>query len=174
MVQYALMNYLPQRYLKKANFDTLMDDNFIWNFKDGKKWATKKGAKMVAQALSTYQLDDVVFMCIPAACQRTYVRRCRDFSSYVCDMCGAINGFTYINVSGKKVKKHIARNRTSSDETSNVFIDKDMVKGKKIILFDDVVTTGATCREFKDKLEELGAKVILAIFLGKTKRFVRN
>ena len=164
------MNYTPQRYLRKANFETLMDDNFIWNFKDGKKWATKKGAKMVAQALSTYKLDNVVFMCIPAACQRTYVRRCRDFSSYVCSMCGAIDGFNYVNIIGRRTKKHISQCHEANEQT-NLAIDEDMIKGKKIILFDDVVTTGATCQEFKERLEKLGAEVVLAIFLGKTKHF---
>ena len=61
MIKYALMDYVPQKYLRKAKFETLMNDSFIWNFKDGKAWAVKKAAKMVAEALSTYNMENVVF-----------------------------------------------------------------------------------------------------------------
>ena len=174
MIQYALMDYVPQRYLRKAKFETLMDDSFVWNFKDGKSWAIKKAAKMVSEALSARNMKDVVFMCVPAACQRTYIRRCQKFSEIVCEKSGATNGFSYVNVFGRRAKLHNSRLHAVAEETESVFIDAKAIKGKKVVLFDDVVTTGKTCTAFKEKLESMGATVILAIFLGKTKSYRRN
>jgi predicted amidophosphoribosyltransferase len=173
MIKYALMDYVPQKYLRKAKFETLMDDSFIWNFKDGKAWAVKKAAKMVAEALSTYNMENVVFMCVPAACQRTYVRRCQKFSEKVCERTGATDGFPFINVIGRRAKLHNSRQYVVAvaEEIEQVYIDENAVKGKVIILFDDVITTGKTCDTFKERLESLGATVKLAVFLGKTKNY---
>ena len=171
MIKYALMDYVPQKYLRKAKFETLMDDSFIWNFKDGKAWAVKKAAKMVTEALSTYKMENVVFMCVPAACQRTYVRRCQKFSEMVCERSGATDGFPFINVIGRRTKLHNSRQHVVAEEIEQVYINENAVKGKVIILFDDVITTGNTCDTFKERLESLGATVKLAVFLGKTKNY---
>ena len=176
MIKYALMDYVPQKYLRKAKFETLMNDSFIWNFKDGKAWAVKKAAKMVAEALSTYNMENVVFMCVPAACQRTYVRRCQKFSEIVCERTGATDGFPFINVIGRRAKLHNSRQHVVAvaEEIKQVYIDENAVKGKVIILFDDVITTGKTCDTFKERLESLGATVKLAVFLGKTKNYTKR
>ena len=170
MIRYALMSYMPKRYLRKANFETLMDDNFIWDFKDGRKWAKVKAANMVAQALSAQKLQDSIFMCIPASCQRTYTRRCKTFSAMVSEKSGMVDGFTLVKVNGKRDKLHTSSNRANK-KNDTLVIDAKTIKGKNIVLFDDVVTTGKSCNEFKDKLETLGAKVTVAIFLGKTKKY---
>lgn len=175
MIRYALMNYMPKRYLRKASFETLVDDSLVWDFKDGKEWATKKAAKMIAQALSTRDLKNVVFLCIPASCQRTYVRRCKKFSEMVCEKCGATDGFSYVNVFGKRQKNHnhyFLQEQLGTDD--NYHINEQAIKGKKVILFDDVVTTGKSAAKFKEHLEEMGAEVTLSIFLAKTKNFRRN
>lgn len=56
----------------------------------------------------------------------------------------------------------------------NYHINEQAIKGKKVILFDDVVTTGKSATKFKEHLEEMGAEVTLSIFLAKTKNLRRN
>lgn len=59
-----------------------------------------------------------------------------------------------------------------SDRKSNVkdayFVKcADKIKNKKVILFDDIFTTGATVNEIAQKLKEAGAKQILILVIAK-------
>ena len=45
-------------------------------------------------------------------------------------------------------------------------IDYSKVKGARVIIFDDVATTGETSADFIRRLEECGAKVIGKVFLA--------
>ena len=51
--------------------------------------------------------------------------------------------------------------------------DKSLVKGKSIILFDDVYTSGATTRECAKVLKRAGAKYILIATVAISSRFMR-
>lgn len=60
----------------------------------------------------------------------------------------------------KKERKNNIKNAYIIDEKRKVF-------GKKIILFDDIYTTGATVNEISKKLKEAGVKEILIIVIAK-------
>ena len=47
--------------------------------------------------------------------------------------------------------------------------DENSFKGKFVLLFDDVSTTGASIYNYKMRIEKLGAKVIGACTIGRTK-----
>ena len=42
------------------------------------------------------------------------------------------------------------------------------IKGKEIIIIDDVLTTGQSVADYKEEIERHGGKVAAAIFYGKT------
>ena len=42
------------------------------------------------------------------------------------------------------------------------------IKGKEIIIIDDVLTTGQSVADYKEEIERHGGKVVAAIFYGKT------
>ena len=42
------------------------------------------------------------------------------------------------------------------------------IKGKEIIIIDDVLTTGQSVADYKEEIERCGGKVVAAIFYGKT------
>ncbi len=48
------------------------------------------------------------------------------------------------------------------------FVAKENLQGKRVVLFDDIFTTGATILECSRVLKERGARVTLAITLSKT------
>jgi len=171
MFKYALLDYVPQRYLRRASFDTLENDRFILDFKSGRRYATEKASRLVGKALSLMDLKDTVIVCIPASCQQTYTRRFRNFSAKVSALCGAIDGFEHIQIIGKRDKVHICGEHATED---NVWIDEDFFKGKRILLIDDICTSGRTSDEFKERMESAGAHVRMAMFLAKTKNYRRT
>ena len=48
---------------------------------------------------------------------------------------------------------------------SDLQFDSDFFEGKKVILFDDIVTSGDSMRAFIYKLRSLGAKPVLCMSL---------
>ena len=71
MIKYALYDYLPQRYLKRASFEQIDLDRRILDFKNGRGYATRWAAKEMAKALSLMDLTNTAIVCIPASCKRT-------------------------------------------------------------------------------------------------------
>ena len=171
MIKIALLSYTPQRYLGHASFEAQEDSRHIIDFKSGRKFATKWASRLFCKALSLMDLKDTVIVCIPASCQRTYTRRFRKFSETLCAKTGAINGFDHIKVIGKREKCHICGEHVAED---NVWIDADFFKGKRILIIDDICTTGRTSDEFREKMEQAGAHVRMAMFLAKTTQFKKK
>ncbi|KWW30671.1 MAG: hypothetical protein F083_2771, partial [bacterium F083] len=60
--KYALLDYVPQRYLRRASFDTLENDRFILDFKSGRRYATDKASRLIGKALSLMDLKDTVIV----------------------------------------------------------------------------------------------------------------
>ena len=51
---------------------------------------------------------------------------------------------------------------------SHVVFDKEFFAGRKVIIFDDLVTTGTTAENFAALLQEAGAEVKGALFIAKS------
>ena len=182
MLKFALMDYIPQRYLRRASFETLENDRHILDFKSGRRYASDWASRLIGKALSLMDLKDTVIVCIPASSlqakrpygpsgQQTYTRRFRRFSANVCRMTGATNGFEHIKVIGKREKVHICGGHAAED---NVWIDEDFFKGKRILIIDDICTTGRSSDAFRERMEQAGARVSMCMFLAKTKQFKKR
>ncbi len=48
-------------------------------------------------------------------------------------------------------------------------VDSIFFKGKYVLLFDDVITSGRSMERLKQKLESVGAIVIAGLSIGRTK-----
>jgi len=46
--------------------------------------------------------------------------------------------------------------------------DQDFFKGRKVIVFDDILTKGFAYAIFANKIEKMGAEVLGGLFIGKT------
>ena len=64
--KYALMDYLPKRFLGHASFEAQENSRHILDFKAGRKYAVDKASKLVGNALSLMDLKDTIIVCIPA------------------------------------------------------------------------------------------------------------
>jgi len=158
MLKVALMNYVPQRYMRRADFDTQENMRHILDFKAGRKYASRWASRIVGKALSSMDLSNTVIVCIPASCEQTNKRRYKRFSADVCAMCNAINGFEHIQVIGKREKVHISKK----------------FNGKRVLLIDDICTTCATANAFIEQMQKAGADVRMTLFLAKTKNYHRT
>jgi predicted amidophosphoribosyltransferase len=73
------------------------------------------------------------------------------------------NAFPYIQVSSDGSAKH-----EGGTGVGGKSYDRDFFRGKYIVLFDDVRTSGASLEQERRNLESLGAKVICAITIAQT------
>ena len=172
MIRYALYNYLPQRYLKRASFEQIDLDRRILDFKNGRKYATRWAAREMARCLSLMDLHNTVVVCIPASCSRTNNIRYKYFSEELSQRLGAVNGFGHIIVSGHRQKVHISHLHQLADGATEYYhIDEDFFRGKQVLVVDDITTTGKTADAFIERMESIGARVRMAMFLAKTKNY---
>lgn len=167
MLKYALFDYIPRRLQARASFELQDTSRRILDFKDGRNYAKRWAAEAVGYALQEARLKEVVIVCVPASCQRTYVRRYRKFSQMLCAMLGATDGFGCIEVIGHRKKAHHGAPRDGR-LVENIAISSSL-QGRKVLIIDDIYTTGTTSSAFIQKLTEAGAVVCGAVFLGKTR-----
>lgn len=175
MIKYAIHQYIPKRYLKRASFEDIDNHRMILDFKDGKGYATEWAAREVCNSLSAMDLSDTVIVCIPASCKRTNERRFRNFASLVCERTGAVNGFGHVLVTGHRSKAHIDHVHELADNADEfIHVDGDFFRGRKVIVIDDIVTTCMTANAFIDRMVSAGADVRMALFIAKTRQFKRK
>ena len=175
MLKIALLDYVPQRYIRKANFETQETDRFLLGFKAGQRFATHWATKLVSKALSQMDLTNTIIVCIPASCKRTNDRRYKQFMKELCELTGAINGFDLVQPMGKRRKAHIDHVHEIADGASEcIHINDNALKGKKVLVVDDIVTTGKTANSIIDMLQSAGADVRGALFLSRTKSYRKN
>lgn len=172
MMSFALFPYVPKRFLCVASFEEIALHYMILGFKDGRNVHTRWAARQFAQALTAINLSDVVVVCIPASTQWSHVRRWRRFSQMLCRLTGAVDGFDRIQVSGSRKRAHITgEHELATNIKHYVHIDADWFRGRKVLVIDDIYTTGRSSQAFIGAIEAAGATVAMSVFLAKTKHY---
>ena len=110
----------------------------IWSFKDGKSYLNI--AWMIANKLHQVFGDDVK----------------------------NIVAYEHIRVSGERLAVHEKFENKSLQKEQVIEFDRDFFRGKKILVFDDILTKGFSYARFACQLEKLGGEVLGGFFLGKT------
>lgn len=172
MIKFALLDYLPQRMLHRSSFEQQLADHMILGFKDGRNVYTRWAARLFARALSAMDLSDTVIVCIPASTRYSNVRRWKRFSDILCRLTGAIDGFDRIQVSGSRKRAHITGDYELATNIKHyVHIDAEYFRGRKVLVIDDIYTTGQSSAAFIAAMQAAGATVTMAMFLAKTRRY---
>lgn len=179
MRYFYLLNYYPAWMDRKNGFcptkqETLVR-HLIWNFKYDPSRDITRGmhvlaAKAVVELLSgvlkkTFgeTISNVTIFCVPASSQCSYQRRIEDFATLLCAKTGAQNSYSHVKYVRDATPKHCG-----GSGIPVVRLDSDYFRGKKVLIFDDVTTSGGTLQRYKQVLADLGAIVIGGVCIGKT------
>ena len=172
MFKYALYDYVPQRFLGRVPLEQKILNMMILGFKDGRNVYSRIFARQMARALSEIDMSNVVVVCVPASTRYSHVRRWKQFSAMLCRLTGAIDGFDRVQVSGSRRRAHITGEcELATNIKHYVHIDADFFRGKKVMVIDDIYTTGQSSTAFIGAMQAAGASVVMAMFLAKTKLF---
>lgn len=167
-LMYAFFNYLPMQYKKVTPRDWRIR-RLVWNFKDGRDF--EYVARITADTMVKFwgnETVNIVFICVPASSEEKNERRYKNFSIRVCALSGAMNGFNYIKIEGSRFAIHDKHIKKNVQQYQKVSFDESFFKGKKVLIFDDILTKGFSYARFALKLEKLGAEILGGFFLGKT------
>lgn len=114
-------------------------------------------------------LPSLTLACIPASTAEKTEARFKEFARRVTEATGMENGYDHIQVVADQDPE-----RLSDSHLPQYAIDPEYFKGRKVLLFDDIMATGRSMGKFASRMEEAGAEVVAAVVLGKTVSPPRN
>ena len=171
MMKYALFDYVPRRF-QNISFELQDVRRMILGFKDGRNVYSRWAAKEFARALSAMDLANTVVVCVPASTVCSHIRRWKRFSMLLCRLTGAIDGFSHVQVCGNRKRAHVTGEYELCTNIKHlVNIDANYFRGKRVLVIDDIYTTGRSSEAFIGALQNAGAEVRMAMFLAKTRIF---
>lgn len=150
-----------------------MPRKHIYAFKDARDEAYKQVAQMVDSYLKKEygeEVKDMVFLCVPASRQEVNRSRYKEFCKEVSRLSGIQNGYSHLILMEDRLAIH-ERRRGGEKEITKVSImdfDRAFFKGKKVLVFDDIITTGGSYALFAEEVEKHGAQVVGGLFLART------
>lgn len=177
---FSLYYYYPVNCCWDASPDEWDVRNLIWDFKANPNKPQSaseiriRHERAVSEVLPELQRviehyfgskkSKLTLVCIPSSKKIVTERRYKDLSERLCSATGMSNGYHYVNVVSEGEARHLG-----GTEQARYSIDSSYFKGRYIILFDDVITSGNSMERFKCLLESAGAIVIGGLSIGKTK-----
>ena len=96
-------------------------------------------------------------------------RRYADILERICNEMDMYNGYLHVKITKEGISKNDPTNNTGHSIPPEVEYEQNFFKDKYVILFDDVITSGASMERCKCLLEASGATVIGGLSIGKTK-----
>lgn len=166
-LMFSFFDYLPMKYFCATEREWAVR-RLVWAFKDGK--ARKEVSELTVQAVRKHFGScpcEIIFLCVPASSEQKNEIRYRAFSESVCKQAGMLNGYEHVKIIGERQAVHLSAGRYSGS-SQRIELDMGFFKGRKVLLFDDILTLGYSYARLALRLEKAGAEVIGGFFLGKT------
>lgn len=177
---FSLYYYYPTNWPWDASEDEWDVRNLIWDFKanpnrpqseqeikNRHERAVHKVIPRLTRVIQHYfghKKTELTLVCIPSSKKIVTERRYKDLAEELCGSTGMRNGYGYVNVVSDGQARHLG-----GTEQAQFSVDASFFKGRYVLLFDDVITSGASMEQFKRLLEASGATVIGGLSIGKTK-----
>ena len=179
---YTFFDYYPSDFVLTYSQHMIWNDyklvrENIYKFRDGidQAWPKaiiqhiihKKLISLIDAKTIELNTDNWALVCPPASTKEANEIRFKDICQNLCHFFAKLqNGFDHIEIINEKEPKYIEdklndKEHTTWDIDQDLKFDEEFFKGKDIILFDDIVTTGETMTQFIYKLKQLGANPIL-------------
>lgn len=140
----------------------------VYAFKDGEKpylWA--KIFSLCIEQLPSFQgiRKNAVIIPIPASTRDRNIQRYAVFCRLLSKMLEIEDGFRAIWIDHGREQ---LKGTVGQDKLENIEFNSKYIRGKDVILCDDVTTTGQSLIQMKRKLMELGAKSVMGVFMART------
>lgn len=158
--------YYPSRYKAFLNDEQQAFCRSVYKFKEGKI----HGIEFFKTCMNVLQADgkSYLIMFMPCSDEFKYVQRFKRLNWYICTHCPDLTSGLYdVDVFESRGSLHEAKGHRNRILERNYRITGN-IKGKKIIIVDDVLTTGQSLIDYKEEIKRCGGKVVAAIFYGKT------
>ena len=168
-LKYAYLYVYVRKGRRNAESDcNILIRQVIWDFKDGvyDSEVLYRTAHLLETLFIGKSLNEYTLVCIPASSAYKHEKRFKSFCAELCNLTGLKNGFNRIEIRGERLQIHSSSDRNTPDWENCLWTNGHLWHGSKIILLDDVLTTGKTFGSFKAYLEGRGATVVCGVFLA--------
>lgn len=156
--------YYSQKYHNWIAEDQWSFSKTVYLFKEGKD---ECGSYFTQAFKALDTAGEITFMFMPCSSRERYLIRFTPLAKYLLKLRDVRSGLDYITFTGTRDSKHTTMQRDKVDVSSNYIIDK-AIQGKRVIIVDDLLTTGKSLTSYAEHLRRAGAEVTGAIFLAKT------
>lgn len=185
-LRYSSLKYFSMYYYYPTNCEFSVTDSewdtrrLIWDFKANPNRPTpidqilfshrRAADKVISDMIFCLEsffdedsLKNITLVCVPASKQEVTDRRFNYFSQTICKELNMINGSFNVKIESDYEPIHLG-----SRIQPKYLVRKNFFRGRNILLFDDVITSGRSMENLKRQLEHFGATVIAGFSIGKT------
>lgn len=170
-----LYEYLKTNAPREATQSEWDNRNLIWAFKNDPNKSNSKYSyedalniivpRYTRKLRDTFGTDvsDLTLVCIPASNETKNSRRWKEFASRACSELNMGNGFSHITIESGASARHLG-----GDGITTLSFDRSFFKDKRVVLCDDIKTSGKSLQRMRQQLESMGATVVCALTIGIT------
>jgi len=159
-------DYYPVRYYTSIGSKEDRLRKFIWKFKDGEytdlNFNVLEELKRLLNS-SHISIEDFVLIAIPAS---TIEKTKKRYEHFLPKLAEKIN--KKLSSNAITTQDHAELKGTTLSRVKHFYFTPEQYRGKGVILFDDVITTGETFKQTAIKLLDSGAKNVIGIFIART------
>lgn len=164
---FYIHDYYPVSHHKNGSTHQKKVSNLVFRFKEGKQSGLV--AKLFSLAIQRMpflkELQNPVLIPIPAATKERNRQRFAQFNYLLAKRLKIEDGYRAVWI---KEDREQLKGQLNQDKLFNIDFNVRYIKGKEVLLVDDIVTTGDSFIQMKRRLMELGATSVIGLFFGKT------
>ena len=160
--------YMPSSHKEEYYLNQFEYHNFnkrLYDFKDGRNQLlfTQQVIKKIKDNVP-YDSNTVFCVC-PASTMSKNIKRFQSFCVTVSRDLNIQNGYTYIL---PKFDRDEEKGNKFKDIKESIKFNESALRGRDLIVFDDVTTHGNTFYQIKEELNRIGVKRVCFVFIGIT------